>query len=77
MKAIFLIDYRNSASNIVIMLVMPPKRTFEQYLNKIVKIQQSKKPEGRTKVEFLFERANILSKEPARKIGSKIEKPAF
>ena len=38
----------------------------------------AKKPETRTKVDFLFERVNILSKMPARKIGSKIkEKPTF
>ena len=41
-------------------------------------MQQPKKPEKRTKVNFLFERANILSKKQARKIGSKIEeKPNF
>ena len=39
-----------------------------------MKIQQPKKPEIRTKVDFLFERANILSKKPARKIGQKIKK---
>ena len=49
--------------------VLVKKRLFKQYLNKIVKIQQPKKPETRTKVDFLFERANILSKKPARKIG--------
>ena len=38
-------------------------------MNKTVKIQQPKKPETRTEVDFLFERANILSKKPARKIG--------
>ena len=38
-------------------------------MNKTVKIQQPKKPETRTKVDFLVERANILSKKPARKIG--------
>ena len=37
-------------------------------------IQQPKKPETRTKVDFLFERANILSKKPARKIGKKLRK---
>ena len=43
-----------------------------------MKIQQAKKPETKTKVDFLFERANILSKKPARKIGSKIKKkPTF
>ena len=43
-----------------------------------MKIQQPKKPETRTKMGFLFERANILSKKPARKIGKKIEKkPTF
>ena len=30
--------------------------------------------ETRKKVDYLFERANILSKKPARKIGSKIKK---
>ena len=39
-----------------------------------MKIQQQKKPGTRTKVDFLFERANILSKNPARKIASKIKK---
>ena len=34
-----------------------------------MKIQQLKKPETRTKVVFLFEGANILSKKPAGKIG--------
>ena len=38
-----------------------------------MKIQQSKKPETRTKVDFLFERANILSEgqlvELAQKVG--------
>ena len=29
----------------------------------------AKKPETRTKVDFLFEKANILSKKPAFKIG--------
>ena len=49
--------------------VLVKKWLFKQYLNKIVKIQQPKKPEKRTKVDFLFERANILSEKPARKIG--------
>ena len=34
-----------------------------------MKIQQPKKPETGTKVDFLFERTNILSKKPACKIG--------
>ena len=34
-----------------------------------MKIQQPKKPETWTKVGFLSERANILSKTPAQKIG--------
>ena len=43
-----------------------------------MKIQQSKKPETGTKVDFLFERAKILSKKPARKIGQKFKKkPTF
>ena len=42
--------------------VLVRKRLFKKYLNKIMRIQQPKKPETRTKVEFLFERANILSK---------------
>ena len=50
----------------------------EQYLGKIVKIPQPKKPDTRTKVDPLFEKANFLSTKPARKIGSKIEKkPTF
>ena len=39
-----------------------------------MKIQQPKKPETRTKVDFLLEKANILSKKPAHKIGQKIKK---
>ena len=39
-----------------------------------MKIQQPKKPETRTEVDFLFERANVLSKKPVRKIDSKIKK---
>ena len=39
-----------------------------------MKLQWPKMPETRTKVEFLFEKANILSKKPARKIGSKSKK---
>ena len=38
---------------------------FEQNCEKTA----AKKPETRTKVDFLFERANILSKKPARKIS--------
>ena len=54
------------------------KRPFKQYFNKIVKIQHPKKPETRTKVDFLYERANILSKKLSRKIRSKIKKkPIF
>ena len=40
----------------------------------IVNIQQPREPETRKKVNFLSERTNILSKNPARKNGSKIEK---
>ena len=36
----------------------------------------AKKPETRTKVDFLFERANIVSKKPARRIGSKTKEKA-
>ena len=36
-------------------------------------ITTAKKPETRTKMDFLFERANILSEKPARKIGSKLK----
>ena len=45
-----------------------------------MKIQQPAKLETRTKVDlyFLFERANILSKEPARKVDTEIKKkPTF
>ena len=49
------------------------ERPFE-YLNKIAKIQPPKKAKTRTKVDFLFERANIFFKKPARKLGSKIKK---
>ena len=38
-----------------------------------MKIQQPKKPETETKVDFLLERASILSKKPAPEIGSKIK----
>ena len=38
-----------------------------------MKMQRPKKPETRTKVDFLFERANILSKNPGPKIGSKMK----
>ena len=42
-----------------------------------MEIQQPKKPET-TKVFFLFDRANIFSKKPPHKIGSKIKKrPTF
>ena len=34
----------------------------------------AKKPETRTKVDFLFERANILSETPVRQIGTKSKK---
>ena len=54
--------------------VLVKKRLFKYYLNKIVKIQQPKKPETRTKVDFLFERANILSKKPAHKLAKKLRK---
>ena len=37
---------------------------------------QPKKPKARTKVDFLFERANILSEKPARKIDPKSQKKA-
>ena len=54
------------------------KGPFKYYLSKIVKIQQPKKPETRTKVDFLSEQANILSKKSAHEIGSKIKKkPTF
>ena len=39
-----------------------------------MKMQLPKQPETRTKVDFLIERANILAKKPARKIGLKIRK---
>ena len=43
-----------------------------------MKIQQPKEREKRTKADFLFERANILSKQSAVKIGSNIKKkPTF
>ena len=55
------------------------KKQLFKYLNKIVKtVQRPKKSGTRTKVDFLFERANILSKKPARKIGTRIKKkPTF
>ena len=51
-------------------------------MGKILKIQQPKQPETRTKVDFLFERApekaNILSNKTACKVGSKSkQKPTF
>ena len=39
-----------------------------------MKIQQPKKRETRTKVDFLYKRAIILSKKPARKSASKMKK---
>ena len=39
-----------------------------------MRIQQPKKPETSTKLDFLFKRANILSKKATRKICSKIKK---
>ena len=47
------------------------KATFRKQFEQNCEIQQPKKKETRTNVD-LFERANILSKKPARKIGSKI-----
>ena len=41
-----------------------------------MKTNGQKKPEIRTKVDFLFERANILLKKATRKIGSKVKKKA-
>ena len=49
-------------------------RPFKQYLGKIVKIKTAKNPETRTKADFLFGRANILSNKPTRKIVLKIRK---
>ena len=51
------------------MVVLVKKRPFKRYLGKVVTVKQPKKPETSTKVDFLFERANILSKKPASKIG--------
>ena len=65
-----------SFSNLFTKLIK--KGPFKYYLSKIVKIQLPKKPETRTKVDFLFERANILSKKSAHEIGSKMKKkPTF
>ena len=50
------------------------KRPFKQYLNKNVKIKQPKKPETRTKVDFLFKRVNILSKSQLVKLIKKLSK---
>ena len=40
---------------------------------KIEKMQQQKMPETWTMVDFLFEKANILSKRPASKICSHVK----
>ena len=61
---------------IVYVTFLVKKRPFKQYLGKIMKVKQPKKPETRTKVDFLIERANILSEGPAPKIGSKMKKKA-
>ena len=46
--------------------------------NRTVKTQQRKKSETKTKVDFLFKRANILSKTLARKIiAPKVRKRQF
>ena len=50
------------------------RRPLEQYLNKIVNIQRPAKPETRTKVDFLFERANILSKSQLVTLAQKLRK---
>ena len=50
------------------------KATFPTIFEQNCKNTTAKKPETRTEADFLFERANILSKTPARKIGSKIKK---
>ena len=51
---------------------------FKYHLSKLVKIQQPNKLDTRTKVDFLFERANILSKKSAHEIGSEMKKkPTF
>ena len=59
---------------IVYRAFLKKKLPFKQYLGKPVKIQQPKKPETRTKVDFLLERANILSKNPDCKTGQKVRK---
>ena len=39
-----------------------------------MKIQRPKKPETRTKLDFLFEKANILSKSQLVKLAQKVRK---
>ena len=50
------------------------KVTFQIIFGQNVKIQWPKKPETRTKVDFLFERANIFSRKLDRTICSAIKK---
>ena len=50
------------------------KATFQVIFEQNCENTTGKKPETRTKVEFLFERVNISSKKPAHKIGSKLKK---
>ena len=65
-KPIFSINKCNLALNIVIKVVSGAysvkKRSFNLYLYKIVNIQQLKKPDTRTKVDFFFERATFCLK---------------
>ena len=66
-------DQRDLAFNIVIMVVSRclfcEKATFQKICRQNCENTAAKKPETRTKVDPLSEKANILSKKPARKIG--------
>ena len=58
--------------------IFSEKANFLIIIGQKYEITTAKKPETRTKADFLSERANILSKKPALKIGSKYKKrPIF
>ena len=59
------------------MCLFTEKATFQMIFGKNCKNTSAKKPETRTKVDLLCERANILSEKLAGKNGSKTEKKAI
>ena len=54
--------------------LLSEKATFQTILGQNGDNATGKKPETRINVDFLFERAIILPRKPARKIGSKLRK---